>query len=140
MRVSISVKKNTKEEIRANRIFFVNLSRWLSRICSLKLQMIRNFALILFLSTGVHSLETSLLEQHHNVQYKTYTKENRNQPLDIRDVTVNDGQTTSFIIHGYSPSSLDQPMKLVNDIFDHDRNVSRVIVVSWIDYASGKKE
>lgn len=108
--------------------------------CSLNLQMIRNFALILFLSTSVHSLETSLLEQRHNVQYLTYTKENRNHPFDIRDVTFNDGQTTSFIIHGYSPTSLDQPLKLVNDIFDHDANVSRVIVVSWIDYASGKKE
>lgn len=140
MSVSISIKKNTTEELCVNRIFSVNLSRWLSRICSLKLQMIRNFALILFLSTGVHALETSLLEQQHNVQYRTYTKENRNHPLDIRDVTFNDGQTTSFIIHGYSPSSLDQPLKLVNDIFDHDRNVSRVIVVSWIDYASGKKE
>lgn len=97
-----------------------------------------NFALILLLSPAVHSLSTSLLEQNHRVQYLTYTKENRKNPLDIRDVAFDDGQTTLFIIHGYAPTSLDQPIQLVNQIFDHDQNMSRVVVVSWIDYATGK--
>ncbi len=100
--------------------------------------MMCTLVLILFLSPGIHSLRSSSLEQRHKVQYLTYTKENQKNPLDIRDVAFDDGQTTLFIVHGYSPTSLDHPLKLVSDIFNHDRNVSSVVVVSWIDYATGK--
>lgn len=101
-------------------------------------------AFILFFWAGVHSIEQNVsleyspLEQQHNVQYSTYSKENPKNPVNIRDVRYDDNQTTVFIIHGYSITSLNGPEKLVDDIFKHNSNVSRVVVVSWIDYACGK--
>ncbi|XP_037029928.1 calcium-activated chloride channel regulator 1-like [Bradysia coprophila] len=99
-------------------------------------------AFIVFLWAGVDSvernapLEYSLLEQQHNVKYLTYSKEDPKNPTDIRDVRFDDNnQTTVFIIHGYSTNSLDGPVNLVEDIFQHNPTVSRVVVVSWIDYA-----
>lgn len=102
-----------------------------------------HIAFILFLWTGVHSierntkLEHSLLEQQHNVYYSTYTKESPTNPLNIRDVHFN-AQTTVFIVHGYTASSLDGPLGVVDNIFKYRSDVSRVVVVSWSDYACGK--
>lgn len=107
-------------------------------LSSSKIKKMRHLAIITFLWCGVQSLDTSLLEQNHSVQYLTYTKDSRNSSLDIRDVTFDDGQTTLFIIHGYLPTSLHQALKLIDSIFDSNQNVSRVVVISWINYTAGK--
>lgn len=95
------------------------------------------FALNCDFLCGSASLEYSHLEKHESVQYYAYTrKNNRNKPIDIRDVKFEDSSVTNvFIIHDYQFDKDDRPIKLKNDLFQLDLNVGNVIIVDWMDYS-----
>lgn len=107
-----------------------------------------NFVIIFFVLTTTSvqsysnryaSLERSQLEKQHGIQYMSFTRGNPQSSVDIRDINnFDDGLTSVFVIHGYWTISLDKPLNMKDAIFQHDPNVERVIVVSWMDYSSGK--
>lgn len=92
--------------------------------------------LYFFISSSYAALEQSQLEKLKNVKYLGYTREDQDNYVDIRDIDCSKNMTTVFVIHGYFKISLQQPMKLKDDIFKYDPNVGCVIVVSWLYYSS----
>lgn len=101
--------------------------------------------LVVFLLTGnilctyaSDTLKHSELEQYEGVKYLTFTKENENNAVDIRNVNFNDNYVNVFVIHGFEMKKLDKPLQVKNDLFQFNPNVGRVIIVSWLEYSSGK--
>lgn len=106
------------------------------------------FSLTLFLLNSAvlltyarDTLEKSQLEQYEGVSYLTYTKNNRKNSVNIREVDFDDDYTTVFVIHGFKSENIDKPLQIKNDIFQFDLNVGRVIIVSWLEYsdAAGRR-
>lgn len=87
----------------------------------------------------INSLERSTLEKDQGVSYLTYTRAERNNSRDIRNVNFNESNVTVFIIHGYGPRLLlNKPLQVKDDLFQYRVDVGRVIIVSWLDYSRGK--
>lgn len=85
---------------------------------------------VLLFSHAIDTLKNSRLEQSLGVKYLTYTKVNPNASVNIRDVSFNDGYNSVFVIHGFECKSLEKPLQVKDDIFQHNMNAGRVIIVS----------
>lgn len=82
-----------------------------------------------FLATS-DALDYSQLEVDESVKYLAYTRNNKKNPVDIRQVDFGDDYATVFVIHGFEMKTLDKPLQVKNDL-----NVERVVIVSWLEYS-----
>lgn len=92
-------------------------------------------------TNATRNVTLSSLEQYEGVKYLAYTKTNKTNAVDIRDVNFDDEYGNVFIIHGFQAKSLDKSaVKVKNEVFQFNSNVERVIIVSWLEYSrsSGK--
>lgn len=87
-----------------------------------------------FLATS-DALDYSQLEVDESVKYLAYTRNNKKNPVDIRQVDFGDDYATVFVIHGFEMKTLDKPLLVKNDIFQFNLNVERVVIVSWLEYS-----
>jgi pancreatic triacylglycerol lipase len=67
-----------------------------------------------------------------SVKYKTYTKDNPNKEVELKDVkNFNDGMKTKFVIHGWITISLGKGIKVKDATFKWQHDVGRVVIVDW---------
>lgn len=92
---------------------------------------------VLCTNAAADTLEKSELEQYNGVEYLTYTKDNRTNAVDIRDVKFDDDYANVFVIHGFEAKSIKNALQVKDDLFQFNLNVGRIIIVSWLDYSHG---
>ncbi len=70
------------------------------------------------------------------VKYKTYTKDNPNKEVELRDVkNFNDGMKTKFVIHGWMSIPLGKGIKVKDATFKWQHDVGRVVIIDWREFS-----
>lgn len=99
--------------------------------------MMRTVLLLFFFCVSCRAgvLVKSVIEHENDVKYEVYEKGN-SQAVDIHDTNFTKNEKIVFVIHGFQTTSLDNSLKLKDDIFKYDLNVDKVIVLSWLDFST----
>jgi pancreatic triacylglycerol lipase len=89
--------------------------------------------LYIIFTLSLIDLEATGIEKNiFSVKYKTYTKDNPNKEVELRDVkNFNDGMKTKFVIHGWLSIPLDEGIKVKDATFKWQHDVGRVVLVDW---------